>query len=427
MDNFFKKTTALFLAALMLTACASSDKGEKKTASSKGEGAVTSKTDTTKEFPQVESCKNDDENFRVYTSNTYVSTGCNGLSKALTDTTYRAYFPLEEYGELEYRFFFSNTVDSTYNKGKPVYVGKEGGEYQVISANLYDGGDDENDEPVLLSKVTFDGSEGKTVKPNETFWSDPVTIDVPEGHFLVWEWTLNGRDIPSTEMSNLTKAVAKAQGKEEFSYCSAMPQPVLIGAKRDKVENRVVLIGDSITQGCQTEYMKYEFWGAGIAQGLSERYSLWNCGLGWARSSDLATCGSWLSRALNCDTAVIAFGTNDITSGDLNGDGKGDSADEIIGYITDILAQYHAAGVENIIVFNAPPQDYKENKEAVRVEYNQMLRQLCEDYGVEYFDFASYLCDEATPDKAKYGGHPNGEAGAIVAKAFLEKYDYLTK
>ncbi len=418
---------AAVAAALMCSACSgsSSDNSKTQSSSAKTSGAQADsgqQSEKTAAIPDAESVRIEDENFDIYTSNTYLSTGNNALAKNADNTTYRAYIPVEEYGELEYCFYFSNIVDSTYNKGKPVFVGKDGPDYTIASANVYDGGESEADEPVLLSSVTFGGSESREVLSDEAFWSDPVTLDIPQGHYLVWEWTLTGKNIPANSQADLTCALQKGKKDDDFTYCGDIPLPVFIGAKREQVTDRVMMVGDSITQGCQTEYMKYEYWAAQIAKQLGDNASLWNCGLGWARSSDLDTCGNWLGRSSNCDTAVIAFGTNDILAGDYNGDGKGDSADEMIGYVSDLIARYHAAGAERIIVFNAPPQDFSEEKEAVRTEYNEKLQALCEDYGVEYFDFASYLCDPETPDKAKYGGHPNGEAGKIVGDAFIEKY-----
>lgn len=423
---------AITLAAVTLTSCGSEESSSPQTdnadnvsaAESTAEDSSESEEDT--EEPAVESCKIEDENFDIYTSNTYLSTGNNGRVKKAENVTYRAYIPVEEYGELEYCFYFSNLIDSTYNRGKPIYVGKEGGNYTVVSACVYDGGTSPEDELTNKTEVTFGGETSKEVEPTEAYWSDPVTIDIPEGHYLVWEWTLNGEEIPANNMADLTSATADTSGEGEFGYCGEIPLPVFIGAKREKVTNRVVAIGDSITQGCQTEFMQYEYWAAQIAKQLGENSSFWNCGLGWARTSDLAACGNWLGRAANCDTAIVAFGTNDIISGEYNGDG-GNTAQEIVDYLTPILDQLKAAGVENIILFNAPPQDYGEEQEAVRTEYNEMLKQVAENYGAHYFDFASYLCDPETPSKAKYGGHPNGEAGKIVADAFMEQFGDIVK
>jgi lysophospholipase L1-like esterase len=419
-EVFIMKKFIAFVAAVILAAgccsCGTADdsSGASETNSTATESSVEK---------EVESCRVTDEIFDEYTSNTYLSTGNNAFVKVKDTTTYRAYIPVEEYGELEYKFYFSNTVDSTYNEGDKVYVGEKGDSYNIVSAAVYDGGTSPDEEPTGKTEVTFDGEAGRTVQSGETYTSDPVTVNIPEGHYLVWEWTIEGGvSVPGNNMSTLTSTTADTSGEgDDFQFCNEIPLPVFVGAKRANVTNRVMAIGDSITQGCQTDYMAFEYWAARIAQGLDDTASFWNCGLGWARTSDLSTCGDWLGRAVNCDTAIVAFGTNDIISGEYGGDG-GNSAQEIIDYLTPILDQLKAAGVENIILFNAPPEDYSDELEAVRTEYNELLKTVAEEYGAEYFDFASYLCDPDTPSVAKYGGHPNGEGGQIVANAVLEKY-----
>ncbi len=357
--------------------------------------------------------------FGEYLSNTAISTGANSSVDEADSVTFRAYFPIDEYGELEYCFYFSNVVDSTYNKGKKVYTARPGGEYTIESARIADGGTSVDDEITEYKTITFDGAEQKNVSGGEAFWSDPITFNVEEGHFLVWEWTLTGTDIPAISMSELTKVGADYGDGNGLVYCDKVPMPKMIGAKRD-CKYRIATIGDSITQGCQTESMKYEYWAAQISQKLGTDYSLWNCGLGWARTSDAALKGDWLERASTADIVVVAFGTNDIISGEYGGDG-GNTAAEIDSYLRTVLDKLKEEKC-GIIVFNAPPQDYNEDLEAVRIEYNEMLKDTCKEYGVFYFDFAALLSDEADPAKALYGGHPNGVAGGIVSDEFLKEY-----
>ena len=66
---------------------------------------------------------------------------------------------MEEYGGLEYRFYFSNTVDSTYDKGKNAYAGQSGGAYKIESAFIADGGTDPKDEIKNKTEGTFSGSK----------------------------------------------------------------------------------------------------------------------------------------------------------------------------------------------------------------------------------------------------------------------------
>lgn len=385
----------------------------------KNESATIKTPDITKAAP----VKSDDGNFSKYVSNTYAASGNNSLVENAESVTYRAYFPVEEYGRLEYCFYFSNMVDSTYSDGSLAYAGLAGGVYTVESAYIADGGTSVDQEITNRQAVTFDGNIKRNVSAGEIFWSDPLEFDVPDEHYLVWEWTLTGENIPATSVSNLTKVGADYNDGKGLVYCDDVPLPQLIGADR-QVKYTVSAIGDSITQGCQTEFMAYEYWAARISQKLGSEYSLWNCGLGWARTSDAALCGDWLQRAAASDIVIVAFGTNDIISGEFGGDG-GNSADEIDGYIRTVL-DFLKKEQCSVIVFNAPPEDYRDNLEAVRTEYNEKLKSTCEEYGVSYFDFAGLLSDESDPSKALYGGHPNGEGGEIVSEEFLRIYnDYL--
>ena len=59
----------------------------------------------------------------TYVSNTVISTGSNTVIKNAEHVTYRAWFPVEAAGEYDYRFYFSNTVDSTWGDGSESYVG----------------------------------------------------------------------------------------------------------------------------------------------------------------------------------------------------------------------------------------------------------------------------------------------------------------
>lgn len=363
--------------------------------------------------------KTDENNFSKYVSNTYVSTGCNSDVEEAQSVTYRAYFPVEEYGELEYCFYFSNAVDSTYNKGKKVYSTRPGGAYTIESARIADGGTSIEDEITNYQNITFAGAEQKDVASGEEFWSDPITFNIEEGHYLVWEWTLTGTDIPAINMSELTKTGADYGDGNGFVYCDKVPMPQLIGANRD-VKYRIAAIGDSITQGCGTEAMAYNYWSAEISKKLGDDYALWNCGLGSARASDAALNGDWLERTAEYDIVIVAFGTNDIVSGEYGGDG-GNTATEIDAYLREIIAKLKEKNC-GIIVFNAPPFDYREDKEAVRAEYNSIITETCQELEVACFDFASLLSDESNPAKAKYGGHPTGEAGNIVADEFISQY-----
>ena len=428
MKNFIKTAFAVLLSVSLLMVSACSDS---QTNNSNGTSSADSQTSTDTSVSSAQagdiSSKAEESktqkpvtDFTTYVSNTVVSTGNNFYIEKADGIRYRAYLPVEEYGELEYKFYFTNKVDSTYSKGKIAYVGKDGGTYTVSDAVIADGGTGPEDEITNRTAVTFDGSNSKEVTPNECYWSDTVSFNVPEGHYLVWEWTVSGEGIPCNKMATLTSTASSEDG-ENFGYCDEIPLPQIIGAKRN-VKHTVAAIGDSITQGCQTEYMKYEYWAAKISAQLGSDVSFFNCGLGWARASDAAANENWLSRVSEYDTVIVAFGTNDISSGNYGG--KKNTAEEIEAYITDIVSYLREKGCR-VILFNAPPQNFGETNESVRSTLNEKLVDTAKNLGAEFFDFASLLSTEEAPDKAIYGGHPNGEGGTVVADAFVKQFGSL--
>ncbi len=424
-----KSLTALLLALSIcaVTACGSqsADNSSATESASATESSTDSTTasDTSSETSSEESSDTSTKpekpvtDFTTYVSNTVVSTGNNFYIEKAENITYRAYLPVEQYGELEYKFFFTNMVDSTYAKGKNAFVGKDGGAYTVSNAVIADGGTSTEDEITNRTPVTFGGKETKEVAADESYWSDPVTMNIPEGHYMVWEWTVSGEGIPCNKMASLTSTSSSADG-ETFQFCDEIPLPQLIGAKRD-VKHTVAAIGDSITQGCQTEQMKYEFWASKISTQLGSDVAFFNCGLGWARASDAASNENWLSRVSQYDTVIVAFGTNDIVSGKYGG--KKSTAEEIEGYLDTIVSYLTEKGCD-VILFNAPPQDFKETNEGIRTALNEKIPSIAEKYGAKFFDFSALLSTEDEPGKAVYGGHPNGEGGTVVADAFVKQF-----
>ncbi|MBP3336715.1 MAG: SGNH/GDSL hydrolase family protein [Ruminiclostridium sp.] len=426
-----KSFTALLLALSIcaVTACSSQpadNSSVTESASATESSSSTATSDTSSGASTEESSETSSKpekpvtDFTTYVSNTVVSTGNNFYIEKAENITYRAYLPVEQYGELEYKFFFTNMVDSTYAKGKDAFVGKDGGAYTVSNAVIADGGTSTEDEITNRTPVTFGGKITKEVASDESYWSDPVTMNIPEGHYMVWEWTVSGEGIPCNKMASLTSTASSADG-ETFEFCDEIPLPQLIGAKRD-VKHTVAAIGDSITQGCQTEQMKYEFWASKISTQLGSDVSFFNCGLGWARASDAASNENWLSRVSQYDTVIVAFGTNDIVSGKYGG--KKSTAEEIEEYLDAIVSYLTEKGCD-VILFNAPPQDFKETNEGIRTALNEKIPSIAEKYGAKFFDFSALLSTEDEPAKAVYGGHPNGEGGTVVADAFVKQFGSL--
>lgn len=419
-----KRIFSIITAAVMLSLCACSGNSSDSTPENSAPAETSAVTEPVSEFPALELSKSwdTDPNFETYVSNTVIATGSNKFISEAKNITYRAWIPVEEYGSFDYAFYFSNTVDSTWERGtRQGYVGMPGGAYEITSAYIYDGGTGIEDEPQNKTAVTFNGSTSRSVASGETFWSDPVSFNVPEGHYLLWEWTIAGEDIPCICMSGMTHAYAdKGQG---FYYVNEIPLPVLFGCNRD-VSNTIITLGDSITQGCETTDNAFEFWAAEISKALGSDTSLWNLGLGYSRATDAAQGGDWLKRARYADTVIVAFGTNDIITGKY-GEVGSTSALRIKDALTSITSVLTDAGC-NVILMSSPPFDMIPEMESIRTELNTYIPEIAEaNDKVYYFDFASVLENPDDPSAALYGGHPNDEGCDIAAKAIMAEYGDL--
>lgn len=321
-----------------------------------------------------------------------------------------------------WRFWFSNAVDTTFADGAVGHPDRLGGHWRILSARIGDGGPYTcgampTPAPVTnWTTVSFAGQTEKDVTPGERFWSDAVLFSLPEGHYLVWEWELEGNDIPCTPDSQAPTFVS--YGDDDLQVQPECPLPDLFGAKRD-VKNRVAFWGDSITQGCGTRNNYYEHWSAQVARMLGEEYSFWNIGLGWARGSDAAYNEYWKYKAAQVDTVCIVHGVNDTNSGRY-GKGHGDSADEILTTLETNIRYLQKHGVR-VILFTVPPFEYPGDRYMVWKTLRYAYPALAAEMGVDLFDFAATL-DARPPygNRFIHGAHPDGEGGRIAAEAFVQ-------
>lgn len=364
--------------------------------------------------------------FERYQSNTSAPTGHN--SALFSDTpvteTFRAIYKVQEYGKLDYKFFFSNNVNSTYAGGASSYRDMPTKSYVIESAYV-----GTNRSPVAAramdnkQSLLFGGETSRTVEPKETFWSDAISVNVPNNHFLIFEWTVTYTMIPSTKISTTMIGMKQTDpSKYEFTTTADLPMPDLIGADRG-AKVRIGFIGDSITMGefsgaTTADKATYEFWGAQIADRLGEDASVWNLGLGYARGDDAANSPSWLYKAKQCDVVGICFGVNDINSGAYQTN-RPASKEELVADIAAIAAELEAAGVE-VIIFSTPPYTFS-NDEKIEIwrTANMALKALAEEKGYPFFDFAASLADASAPEVPLYGGHPNNVGCTKAADAFM--------
>ena len=367
--------------------------------------------------------------FEKYPSNIYAATGHNYVLRAPEGTmemkTFRCVFSVQEYGEFEYKLFFSNAVDSTQRVTGDIYRNMPTKEYRIASA--YIGVVTEETKTNVcpnMKQITFGGSKNKIVDPSERFWSDPVTVNVNEGELLMFEWTVQYEIIPAIQMCNQFYAYSlkyDSQGKIQYmTNAIEVPTPDLIGCDR-KVEHRIAFVGDSITQGSGATMDMG--WVAQVAKGLGTNVSCWNLGLGYAKADDVKDSPSWSYKASQYDTVVISIGTNDLNTGVYQSP-RSQTAQEIYSDIKKMASNFAKEGCR-VIIFTTPPYSY--HSDAIINQWLQLCKleeQLASNYNFGFFDLASHMVTEDGRHPA-YGqsptdGHPTSEGCTVAAQAILQ-------
>lgn len=370
------------------------------------------------------------EFFEKYTSNTYAGSG-NQLYFNIHDgeiRTGRIFYKISVQGEYNYSILFSNIVDSTYADGsvshknlicdswtihsarvgkcKKIDAIKEISEMVVADENECDTADIVVSD---LKEITFNGQKSKTVMPGEFFSSDSIKLGFEMDEYLCLEITFSGKMIPYHEES-LLPVFVKENGV--WKYSKQMPFAGMIGCDR-KVKGRVAYLGDSITQGIGTAANSYLHWNAILSRKIGKEYAFWNLGIGYGRANDAASDGAWLYKARQNDIIFVCYGVNDIL--------KGMSEEQIKSDLTSIIDNLKNAG-KKVILQTVPPFDYEgENIEKWK-RINLYIKTILKDKADMIFDNVPYLCEnEAYPNIAKFGGHPNEEGCALWANALYEE------
>ena len=110
----------------------------------------------------------------------------------------------------------------------------------------------------------------------------------------------------------------------------------------------------------------------------------------------------------------MCFGVNDIC--------QGFSEEAIKSCLYTIVTELKNAGVR-VILFTVPPFDYNpERKQIWKIVNNYITTELSKL--VEIYDTVSVWGNKAPNEHmAIYGGHPNEEGSALLAKDFVSKID----
>ena len=364
--------------------------------------------------------------FYKYRSNIVYGTGNNSMVSSVNGNkpeiaTYRMVVPVQETGEFEYSLYFSNNIDSCSN-GNRNYPDMPTASYKILYAALRTTIDPKAEISIMEpTELTFDGKKTKTVAPGETFWSDPVTFMVDDGFYLIFEWTVEFTKIPSTIVASTYYTYKSSLYGEDLpevftDKIGTVPLPDLIGCTRGD-DTRIAFIGDSITMGTGSGAYQNSFWVKQIADRLGNGYSVWNLGNDSARVDDVVTGTSFKEKIKHVDVLSICMGINDIASG-VRGQGAASHTD-VCNDIAAVAKMAEEAGAK-VIIFSIPPFNLTGNKKMTWEMANVMLKELAEEKGYDFFDFAAVLGDPSDPSRCLYGDHPNAEGCTAVADAFME-------
>jgi lysophospholipase L1-like esterase len=378
----------------------------------------------------------DDPVFGSFWSGTALAVPSNQLvtTAAPFMNTYRTYVKPRAGGSYNWRFWMSNTTDSTYGAG-PLDPNQPGGTWRIAAATLADGGTTPDGSVVAGTVVpmTFGGAPSRDVGPDEKFWSDPAAIDLPDGHLLAFTWAVSaaaaGPVLTCASSSILSSWIAYAgdataqEAATGFSTTNdRLVAPALFANDRP-VTNRLCFLGDSITQGIGSTRNAYSFWVAKIADGLPPEVGIWNLGSGYARAGDAASDGAWLAKAKQCGEVAIALGVNDIAN-------EMPTPDVLLGYLTTIIGKLRAHNpAVKIILFTVPTFNFTGAAYTTWKQVNDTILS-APPAGVDrVFDVAAVLSQPAPNDglvKPEYNtgsdAHPNDAGSAAIAAAFLAWY-----
>lgn len=112
----------------------------------------------------------------------------------------------------------------------------------------------ENSQTDSMVRVSFDGAVSKRVLSGETYWSDEACLDIKEGDYLVFEWTVKGTRMAYTPNKIIPAFIRDENGN--YIESAEFQQPQLIGCDAD-FEKNIAFLGDSITIGLGTSKDEY--------------------------------------------------------------------------------------------------------------------------------------------------------------------------
>ncbi len=347
---------------------------------------------------------NTDEYYARYVSNTLAGTSNQLFYNQDKSATAYAFYRIFAPGRFNYSFLYTNTVDGTYSDGSISKCNDSCGKWRIESLSV--SVTKEITTAVLPeTPLTFAGEKSKTVLPDEKFFTDGISLDVKSDEYLRIKIVYHGERVPCHVENQIPTFKDEGNG---FKSDKLLPLPSMTGVER-KVEKRVVFWGDSITQGIGCKENSYRHYNAVCAKALGEKYSFWNIGIGFGRATDAATDGAWAQKAVNCDTAIVCFGVNDINK---VRDYKKitDAYDKIVKILSG----------KQVIFQCVPPFDYNKEQGGLWLKLNDYINNEISKKVFAVFNPCPILSDEKDIFRAKYGGHPNEEGSLLWGTALAD-------
>ena len=345
--------------------------------------------------------------FKRFSSATLAAGGTQTVFDSDGDVrTGRVYNKLYVEGTFDFAFLFANVTDSTFSDGSKSKRNMPIGPWRLHGASVAvsDGCEPQGDKTERRA-LSFGGEGGKDVASGEIFHSDPVTLSVKKGQYVSVELVFSGNQLPCHEES-IVPIFRLADGIWKPSV--HVPIPAMTGCSRE-VKKRVCFWGDSITQGIGTPKNSYEHYAAKTAELIGdENIAYWDIALGFARGDDAAARGVWMDKAKTNDIVSVCFGVNDIC--------RGFTAEQIKNSLSVIVSELKKAGC-SVLVQTVPPFNYGGAHTEIWREVNRFILGDPSLGADAVFDCVRLLGDPQSPQKAKYGGHPNSEGCLKWAKA----------
>lgn len=354
----------------------------------------------------------DNSYFEKYTSNTLAGTSNQSFFYSDGERKKgRIYYKIFAGGKYNYSLVFSGLIDSTYSDGSHSVCNTICKMWKIHSLKVGKTAICEigkASEPESFTAVYFNGIADVEIDGNFVC-CDEFEFEAKSGEYMCVEIEYSGEMIPYHE-EIIIDTYDFIDGK--WTSSQKTPVPNFVGCDRP-VKKRVAYLGDSITQGIGTSKNSYRHWNAVLSDKLGDGNSYWNIGIGYARSGDASSDGSWLYKAKMNDVVFVCLGVNDIL--------KGKTADEVCGNLDKIVSILKDNGVK-VVLQSVPPFDYNsENKEKWNY-INKHIETELKNKADLYFDCVPVLSvggDRA--ECAKYGGHPNEDGCEKWAEALYEK------